>query len=99
MPIANHKLPPGTQLGPLSRSVFEILSRYTAFPWPVLSAQCKRVDCNPETLGLGELRGLITALSSSVGRFTSPEKEQAVRGELEALLLRPELRAQLRKSG
>ena len=90
MPIANPEAAAWHPAGPLpSRSVFEILSRYTAFPWPVLSAQCKRVDCNPETLGLGELRGLITALSSSVGRFTSPEKEQAVRGELEALLLRP----------
>jgi hypothetical protein len=93
------QLPPGIQLSPVAHSVFEILLRYTAFPWPVLAAQCKRAGCVPEKLTLVDLRGLIPALSNSVGRFTSPEKEQAARSELTALLLQPELRAQARKPG
>lgn len=97
MEAPGKKLPPGIQLGPVAHSIFEILARYTAFPWPVLSAQCKRAACAPESLSLGELRVLIPLLAASVGRFTSPEKEQAVRRELEALALRPDLRTQGRK--
>ncbi len=99
MEAPGNKLPAGVSLGPLSRAVFDVLARYTAFPWPVLSAQCKRAGCVAETLSLPELRGLIPALGASVGRFTSPEKEQAVCRELETLAARPELRPQARKPG
>lgn len=98
MNAPGNKLPSGVTLGPLSRAVFDVLARYTAFPWPVLSAQCKRAGCVAENLCLNDLRSLIPALGTSVGRFTSPEKELAVRRELETLSTRPDLRSELRKS-
>lgn len=85
MPSLASKLPSGVALGPLSRAVFEVLAGYTAFPWPVLSAQCKRVGRAAEDISAADLRVLIPALATSVGRFTSPEKESAVRRELLAL--------------
>lgn len=88
-----NKLPSGVQLGPLSRAVFDVLARYTAFPWPVLSAQCRRAGCLAEAMSVADLRNLIPALASSVGRFTSPEKELAVRRELGTLASRGDLRA------
>lgn len=81
------KLPAGVVLGPLSRAVFDVLAVHTVFPWPVLSAQCQRAGCSPSDLTTAELRTLIPALAASVGRFTSPEKEAAVRRELLALSL------------
>lgn len=85
------KLPTGVTLGPLSAAVFDVLSNYTAFPWPVLSAQCKRSGANPSALTMVELRKVLPDLAASVGRFTSPEKEQAVRKALELLTLRRDL--------
>lgn len=85
------KLPAGVTLNPLARAVFDVLAGHTAFPWPVLSAQCKRQGCVAEALTMAELRGLIPALSTSVGRFTSPEKEQAVRRALSNLVGKPGL--------
>ena len=41
--------PDGVAFNRLSRSVFEALSRFTVFPWPIMLAQCKRViDPNDE---------------------------------------------------
>lgn len=82
------KLPAGVVLGPLSRAIFDVLAVHTVFPWPVLSAQCQRAGCLPSALSPAELKTLIPALSASVGRFTSPEKEAAVRKALSALLTR-----------
>jgi hypothetical protein len=80
------QLPGGVTLGPLSRQVFEVLARYTAFPWPVMTAQAKRVGHDPTQLSPMALRQLIPLLSAGVARFTSPQKGDAARQELEALL-------------
>ena len=84
--MADLKLPPGVTLGPLSRQVFEILARYTAFPWPVMVGQAKRVGQDPTHLTPAGLRQLIPLLSSGVARFTSPQKGDAARADLETLL-------------
>jgi len=80
------QLPGGVTLGPLSSRVFEVLARYTAFPWPVLMAQAKRAGHDPTQLTPVSLRQIIPLLSSGVARFTSPQKGEAARQELEALL-------------
>lgn len=77
-----NKPPEGIKLSDVAQKVFDILRKYTGFPWPVLSAQCKRIGAHPESLGKAALPALIPLLAAGVGRFTSPEKEAAVRKEL-----------------
>ena len=81
-----NKPPEGAKLSEVALRVFEILRKYTGFPWPVLAAQCKRVGVTPETLTVAALPTLIPYLAAGVGRCTSPEKEVAVRKELILLL-------------
>ena len=78
-------LPPGVSLSHLSEQVFEVLARYTTFPWPVLSTQCKRLGLDPAFLTSADLRRLIPLLTAGVARFTSPLKGEQARRELENL--------------
>ena len=80
------KLPRGVVLGPLSERVFAVLERHTAFPWPVLTVQCKRLGIDPSNVSPTELPALIPLLVTGVERFTSPANAEAVRLELEVLL-------------
>ena len=73
-------------LTPFSRSVFETLAKYTAFPWPIMMAQCRRVDVDPKTLDAKGLELVMQHLSDAVGRFTSPEQAVAVRADLMLLV-------------
>ncbi len=78
--------PRDVQLGELSAKVFDILARYTAFPWPVLKAQAYRMSAPPENLTPAQLAGLVEHLVRGVERFTSPETGSRVRADLDALL-------------
>ncbi|HJL18148.1 MAG TPA: hypothetical protein RMH99_20965 [Sandaracinaceae bacterium LLY-WYZ-13_1] len=78
-------LPQGTDLGPLSRRVFDTLAEHTSFPWPILQAQCNRVGADPENLRPQDLEGLVDHLAEAVGRFTSPRHREEVRVRLQAL--------------
>jgi hypothetical protein len=80
------KLPPGVRLGPLSARVFAVLEKHTAFPWPVLVAQCKRHGVDPADLDAAALEGLIPMLARGVERFTSPQHGEEVFRELETLM-------------
>lgn len=75
-------------LSPFARTVFETLGRYTAFPWPIMMAQCRRAELDPKTLDARGLGVVIDFFSEAVGRFTSPEKAAAVHAELAALMRR-----------
>lgn len=85
MDLLKSKLPKGMHLSPVAQAVFTIIERYTAFPWPILSAQCKRLGIDPARLEASHLPALTPLLAVSVGRFTSPDKEAAVRSELGAV--------------
>ncbi len=76
------KRPEGVELNALSSAVFETLAEYTAFPWAVLAAQSKRVDADPASLTIADLKNLVDLLADGVGRFTSPEKRDRVRARL-----------------
>ena len=82
------KRPKGVQFNELSETVFTILEQYTAFPWAILSAQAKRVGAAPDALTPVDLKRLIEPLAVGVGRYTSPEKEEAVKGALTTLARR-----------
>lgn len=76
---------PPHALNALSEQVFEVLANYTAFPWPIMMSQCKRCRVDPVALTPATLKEAIPHLSSSVARFTSPQKGEQVRIDLEAL--------------
>lgn len=78
--------PQGVVFNALSDAVFVILARYTAFPWPVMLAQCKRVSADPANLTKKGLADALQHLATGVARFTSPEKAHKVEIELRALL-------------
>jgi hypothetical protein len=80
------KLPEGVVLTPLSARVFNVLANETAFPWAVMLAQCKRCGCDPTALTPADLKTVLPFLSQGVARFTSPEKGERVRTELEKLI-------------
>lgn len=69
-----NKLPPDVTLAALSTDVFLILERFTAFPWPVMLSQCRRLGVDPERIPPDRLNELIPLLSTGVSRFTSPSK-------------------------
>ncbi len=73
-------------LGPLARSVFDVIARYTAFPWPILSAQCKRAGVDAMNLDGEGLAKIIPLVAQGVGLFTTPEKATLVRAELTRLV-------------
>lgn len=81
-------LPAGVVLNALSTEVFEVLSRHTVFPWPVMAAQCKRVHADPQNLNKEALAKALPHLATGVGRFTDPIKATATERELQALLKR-----------
>jgi len=83
--IALDRRPPRA-LCPFSISVYGVLERYTAFPWPALKSQCRRRGIDPSSLTPATLGAVIQDLALAVGRFTSMSSGLAVRRELVALL-------------
>lgn len=79
------KRPAGVAFNALSSAVFDILAQYTAFPWPVMLAQCKRVAVDPANLTKKGLLDALPYIVAGVARFTSPEKATRAEQELRAL--------------
>jgi hypothetical protein len=80
--------PEGIELNALSESVFVILERYTAFPWPVMFAQCKRVGADPAQLTVDQLQLAMPFIVQGVSRFTDPLRAQQAGRELAELVRR-----------
>jgi hypothetical protein len=78
--------PADVELGDLSREVFGVLARFTAFPWPVLKTQAARQGVDPANLSVAQLRVLVEFLATGVARFTSPTSGEEVKRELEELV-------------
>ncbi len=79
------RVPANVQLSPMAERVLAILSHHTAFPWPVLMAQCQRCNLDPAQIGAAEVKQLAPLLSAGVARFTSPQKGAQVLAELNKL--------------
>lgn len=78
--------PRGVTLNPLSERVFDVLSEFTAFPWPLLKTQAERIKCDPANLGRPALERLIEPLARGVARFNTPEAGRSVQQALERML-------------
>lgn len=74
---------------PLSRSVIEILARYTPFAWPILLTHCKRIQADPAAISHSQLAQLVNVLGDAAGRYTSPATQEAVKVALQALAQPP----------
>lgn len=80
------RYPEGVELNELSKRVFDALCLYTSFPWPILRAQCNRHGVDPANLDEAGLWRVIPDIASGVARFTSPDKGDLCRRQLEELL-------------
>ncbi len=80
------KRTPPQALCPLSTSVYGVLERYTAFPWPVMKSQCRRRGLDPHNLTATTLGSVLQDLALAVGRFNTMSAGLSVRRELVALL-------------
>lgn len=78
MPTFGVNAGPPAGLSPLSRQVFEVVARYTAFTWPILTAQCRRAGLDPMQLDKDGLLRIIPFIAEGVGAFTTPEKASLV---------------------
>ena len=78
--------PAGIEFNTLSETVFELLSNYTAFPWPLLRTQAERRGADPAELRPTTLKELIGPLATGVARFNTPEAGREVQRALERLL-------------
>jgi hypothetical protein len=80
------KPPAGVTLNGVSARVFELLARYTSFPWPILMAQCKRCSLDPAALTPEGLARVVPFLVEGLTRFTSQDKGALFQQELSLLL-------------
>jgi hypothetical protein len=78
---------PPKDLSPCSEQVLGLVSRYTVFAWPVLTAQCRHSHVDPMHLDQETLGRVIGPLAQGVAVFTTPAKARRFEEEL-ALLLR-----------
>ncbi|MEM6295856.1 MAG: hypothetical protein AAGA54_31580 [Myxococcota bacterium] len=82
------RLPEGVELSPVAEAAFKVLAQHTAFPWPVLKTQAKRLGFDAASLSVEQLGEMIELLAVGVERFTSPEAGEQVRTALRALTQR-----------
>ena len=73
-------------LSPWSEQVLSLVSRYTVFAWPVLTAQCRRSNVDPMRLDQETLGMVIGPLAQGVAAFTTPTKAKRFEEELTLLL-------------
>lgn len=85
----NVELPADAMLSDVGLEVFDVLKRYSVFAWPVIKTVCGRHGVNPAGLARSDLAALITPLCKALESWTSPEKAELARDELEGLLHRP----------
>ena len=72
-------------LSPFSREVFDLIAKYTMFPWPIMTAQCKRGNVDPMLLDRASLAKVLPFIVEGVGSFTSPAKAQQIQADLTRL--------------
>ena len=62
-----------------------MLAKHTAFPWPLMETQSKRLGKDPLQLTRADLALLVDKLAESLGRFAGPEKARLVAESLREL--------------
>ena len=78
--------PAGVEFEPFASLVFDVMARYTVFPWSVLKTQCEMRGIDAARITPAQLSEIAPRLAASVARFTSPEQGRAVKQELDRLV-------------
>jgi hypothetical protein len=73
-------------LSPLSTKVFHVLSLYTAFPWPLMHARCRRHRIDATALSPTTLGFMTHDLALGVARFNGTDAGFAARTALARLM-------------
>jgi hypothetical protein len=81
-------VPAGVTLSPIARQTHAALKKFTAFPWAILSTQCKRAGIDPATMTADELSRLAPQIAAGVARFTTPAHDTMVRVALSKIVHR-----------
>jgi len=71
----------------LAKRLHALIGQYTAFPGPILTAQCKYIKKTPSTIEPADLEKLSTYIGRAVALFSNPAKGQ----ELEKAIARLKL--------
>lgn len=74
------------ELGEWSISLRELLGRFTAFPWAVITAVCQRHGCDPRALTRSEIEAMIPAIALAIASFNEVDDGFRVKRELLLML-------------
>ena len=81
---ARSQTPP--TLAEWSLALRELLQRFTAFPWALMSAVCQRHGCDPARLTRSEIEAMIPAIALAVASFNEVDDGFRVKRELLLML-------------
>jgi hypothetical protein len=69
-----------------SNALRELLGRFTAFPWALMTAVCQRHGCDPRALTRSEIEAMIPAIALAVASFNEVDDGFRVKRELLVML-------------
>jgi len=69
-----------------SLALRELLQRFTAFPWALMSAVCQRHGCDPARLTRSEIEAMIPAIALSIASFNDVDDGFRVKREILLML-------------
>jgi hypothetical protein len=69
-----------------SLALHELLQRFTAFPWSLMTAVCQRHGCEPARLTRSEIEAMIPAIALAVASFNEVDDGFRVKRELLLML-------------
>jgi hypothetical protein len=74
------------ELGAWSRALHDLLLRFTAFPWALMTTVCQRHGCDPYDLTRSEIEALIGAFALGVASFNDVDDGFRLKRELLVML-------------
>lgn len=80
--LANH----APTLGGWSLALHDLLRRFTAFPWALMNAVCRKHGCDPAALTRSEIEALIPAFALGIASFNDVDDGFRVKRELLVML-------------
>jgi len=74
------------ELGGWSLALHDLLRGFTAFPWALMMAVCRKHGCDPAALTRSEIEALIPAFALGIASFNDVDEGFRVKRELLLLL-------------
>lgn len=73
-------------IGEWSIALRELLGRFTAFPWALITTVCQRHGCDPRALTRSEIEAMIPAIALAIASFNEVDDGFRVKRELLVML-------------